>query len=269
MIAQLEVGLGYAGSMSTTLGLRSLIGLGVLALITAACSPDPAGTDEAADSGSDTGTESSSGDDTTSTLTDSGTDDSSCDADALQTCIDAASATSTDCAGLCPATLLTCADADCSASCELERGSAESACQAAHCPGPPDETAMCEQGCWLEFSSCLAATDCDVHTCQWDAGFCLPECVGCTTQVELDFAFDGSCELALPELVHPVLLPYFSIEIAGSTFEVAEAGTPCDAPELGGSVEHPLQGDVLQLCPTVCDDFTDAGSLRVIVLGPC
>lgn len=253
--------------MSTSLGLQSLIGLGVLALITCACSPDPSGTDEAADSGSDTSSEGTS-DTNTSTLTDSGTDDGSpCDDEALATCLDAASEAYTACAASCPEALLSCVEADCSASCELERASAESTCQATHCSEPPVET--CEQGCWLEFSSCLAAAECDVHECQWDAGSCLPDCVGCTIEVQLDFVFDGSCELALPELVHPVLLPYFSIELAGQTFDVADEGTPCDAPELGGTVESPLQGDVLLLCPTACDAFTDAGSLRVVVDGPC
>jgi hypothetical protein len=254
--------------MKSPLGLQSLLGLGLLALIAGACSPDPSGTDDVGDSGSDTTgadtTGDSVGEGTDTTGTDTG---SNCDDEALQACLE--SATETPCSVGCPEAVLSCVDASCLANCELAVGTAVAACRDAHCPGAPEEVEICEQACWQDYSTCVAASDCEVHQCQWDAGFCLPECTGCTAEVVLDFAFADSCELSLPELVHPVLLPYFSIDVGGQIFEVADEGTACDAPELGGTIEHPLQGDVLVLCPSVCDAFTDAGSLRVLVEGPC
>jgi hypothetical protein len=254
-------------SMSTPLGLQSLVGLGLLALITCGCSPEPSGSDEA-DSSSDTGGEDSTDGDTgTSTATDTGTEDgSTCDEEALNACIE--SATENPCSLGCPEAVLSCTDADCQASCELAQHSAVAECHATHCPGEPDDVEVCEQGCWQELSTCIAEADCDLHQCQWDAGFCLPDCAGCTADVVLDYVYADSCELPLPELVHPVLHPYFSIEVGGQSYGVADEGTACDV-ELGATIEHPLQGDVLLLCPDVCDAFTDAGSLRVLVKGPC
>jgi hypothetical protein len=254
-------------SMRSRLGLQSLV---VLALIAGACAEDPSGTDEA-DSGSDTSSDGSTGDETASeTASDTGTDDgATCDQPALEACWTTADEAFMGCAAACPAALLSCVDAGCMATCESELVAANTSCQATHCPDAPDEVQICKQGCLQELSACLADAECDVHECQWDAGFCVPDCAGCTAEITLDYAYDGSCELPLPELVHPVLLPYFAIAVGDQSLEVADEGTPCDTAELGGTIEHPLQGDVLLLCPDACDAFTDAGALRVIVDGPC
>jgi hypothetical protein len=254
--------------MSTPLGLQSLVGLGLLALICSGCPTDPSSDDEA---GTDTiGEDTTEAGTSTDTIADTGTDESSnCDDEALDTCLGAAAAAHATCTSACPEAVLSCDDATCVYDCDFERYLAEGDCATTHCPDGDHQELLCKMGCVGEFGACIGPSDCDLHQCQWDAGFCLPDCSGCTANVTLDFTYADSCELPMPELVHPVLLPYFIIEVGGQSLDAADEGTPCDMAELGGTIEHPLEGDVLLLCPTVCDAFADAGSLRVRVVGPC
>jgi hypothetical protein len=228
----------------------------VLALLGGACMRDADDADVAGD-----------GISTTQAETETGEPAPACDFEARSACDDAAQDAYSICSMDCSEILLTCEAASCPANCESERAAAELACRAAHCTAPPDENDACASDCWLESSSCLASANCDVHGCQWDAGICLSPCFGCVLPIELDFAYEGACELTLPEPIHIVLIPYARIELDDQSLGIGAPGEPCD-PGLGAIVQDG-QLDVLMLCPAACEAFAVEGVLRTIRSGPC
>lgn len=242
--------------------------LGVwLALLTCTCTPDVAGTDAGA---SDDGS-SAEGISTAQADTETGDEAPPCDHEALVACEGTARDAYWICSADCSEVLLSCEAATCPASCESERAAASLACRGAYCTVPPDESDACERDCWLDFSSCLASPSCDLHGCQWDVGTCLAPCFGCVAHIELDFTFDGSCELGLPEPLHAILIPYAHIELGDQSLGIDSEGTPCDNPTLGGTLQGEDAGqlDVLLLCPATCEAFAEAGGLRTVFSGPC
>jgi hypothetical protein len=243
----------------------------VVAII-GACAPEPPAAGETGGVVLDTSSEASSGaesgdesfDDCSEDWgTETGERPPECDGEALGACEQPLIPAYLECLTACPQTKLSCNDAACSASCELEYNIAELACQSAHCTDSW-ETDECTRECWLDYSSCIAPPDCNLHGCQWDLAPCLTSCLLCIIPVELDFAFSGSCELPLPALLHPSDVPYTQIELADQTLFVVEPETPCGDPQVGATA----QDDMLLLCPAACDAFTQAGLLRVVVSGP-
>jgi hypothetical protein len=236
---------------------------GVVALL-GACMRDA----DDADVGEDA---ESNGDGVSTSETDTETADPvpPCDFEARSACDDAAQDAYSICSADCSEILLTCEAASCPANCESERATAELACQAAHCTAPPDENDACESDCWLESSSCLVSANCDVHSCQWDTGQCLGPCIGCVAHIELDFAYEGACELTLPEPIPLVLLPYSHIELGNQNLGIGAPEALCE-PGLGGILQDGLvELDVLLLCPAACEVFAEVGGLRTVFGGPC
>ena len=52
-------------------------------------------------------------------------------------------------------------------------------------------------------------------------------CLGCVIPIELDFAYEGGCELTLPEPIDFLLIPYAHIELGGQSSGIGAPGASC------------------------------------------
>lgn len=134
-------------------------------------------------------------------------------------------------------------------------------CAEQFCPdGPYHSPSGCEVICDDRRSSCELEDGCDANSCAYEWQMCMDGC-GICNQVEFDFAYAGTCELALPGPPSPYHAPFVNLEVGGEHQSVSEPGVACDDPEAYDAVWK--TDSVLLLCDSACDTFALSGIAEV------
>ncbi len=178
-------------------------------------------------------------------------------------CYDAELGAWSTCLAECLAAGQRCIEADCEAACEPARVAAQASC-AEGCPNV-DQQIVCDDHCNHARAACLAtgcdANDCQYtrYTCMWTNCYCVP--------AHLDYAWAGSCEIALPGPPVPFSLPYTTIFIGEQELYVDPNASGCDAPEVDAVFEQ-RPPEAITLCEPACLAFAELGSAEVLLGSP-
>lgn len=146
------------------------------------------------------------------------------------------------------------------AMCIDELRSGVEGCDAQFCPdGPYHPPSDCEDVCDDRRSSC-EQSGCDFNSCIYEWQMCMDGCDVCNL-IDFEFAYAGTCELALPGPPGPSHAPFVGLAVGDEQLIVSEPGVACGDPEAYDAVWQ--TESVLLLCDSACDLFALSGTAEV------